>query len=112
MLTQFLTITTTHKLSSQPCSQVGLHAQLTHTENDGNTRQLRLAFYPEVKVIQHEIAYGMFELVVDVGSSLGLWIGLTFIGIFDGLVDISRFIVEKTLRRGERLQGVKSQHQV
>ena len=28
-------------------------------------------------------AYDMFDLVVEVGSSLGLWIGLSAIGLFD-----------------------------
>ena len=36
-----------------------------------------------VKTTRHRFAYGLFELVVDVGSSLGLWIGLSFLGVFD-----------------------------
>ena len=33
-------------------------------------------------------AYGFFDLVVEVGSSLGLWIGLSALGVFDLLLDI------------------------
>ena len=35
-----------------------------------------------MQIIQHKIAYGMFELVVDIGSSLGLWLGASIFSIF------------------------------
>ena len=28
-------------------------------------------------------AYGEFELMVEIGSSIGLWIGLSALGVFD-----------------------------
>ena len=32
---------------------------------------------------RYNMAYGVFDLVVEVGSSLGLWVGLSVLGIFD-----------------------------
>ena len=45
-------------------------------------KRLEIHFVPRIKVTQHAIAYGLFELVVDVGSSLGLWLGLSFLGVW------------------------------
>ena len=38
---------------------------------------------PTLKVTRHAQAYGLFELVVDLGSSLSLWLGLSMIGVVD-----------------------------
>ena len=46
-----------------------------------------LTFVKEVKVTKYVRSYGLFELVVDVGSSLGLWIGLSIVGVFDLVLD-------------------------
>ena len=40
----------------------------------------------EVQVITDAYAYDMFELVVDLGSALGLWLGLSALSIFDYFV--------------------------
>ena len=32
--------------------------------------------------------YSEFDLIVEAGSSLGLWIGLSILGIFDFIIDI------------------------
>ena len=42
-------------------------------------------------------AYGFFDLVVEVGSSLGLWIGLSALGVFDLLFDFVALIRSKKL---------------
>ena len=34
-------------------------------------------------------AYGFFDLIVEVGSSLGLWIGLSALGVLDLALDQS-----------------------
>ena len=34
-------------------------------------------------VVRYNMAYEVFDLVVEVGSSLGLWVGLSALGIFD-----------------------------
>ena len=40
-------------------------------------------------------AYDVFSLVVDLGSSIGLWLGLSAIGIFDYLIDFYTFVLSK-----------------
>ena len=37
----------------------------------------------EVTVITDAYAYDVFSLVVDLGSALGLWLGLSALSIFD-----------------------------
>ena len=36
--------------------------------------------------------YNSFQFVIDVGSSLGLWLGLSALGIYDLLIDVLIFI--------------------
>ena len=56
--------------------------------NSAKLRQtsLKIIFGKKVKITKYQRAYGLFELVVDVGSSLGLWIGLSALGLFDLLL--------------------------
>mgnify|MGYP002052477904 FL=1 len=42
-----------------------------------------ITFDNDMKVYTYNYAYGLFELVIDVGSSLGLWIGISALGVFD-----------------------------
>ena len=42
-----------------------------------------ITFPKTVKVTKYQKAYGLFDLVVEVGSSLGLWIGISALGVFD-----------------------------
>ena len=41
---------------------------------------MRLYFESTVKITKHIIAYGIFDLIVEIGSSLGLWIGPSALG--------------------------------
>ena len=43
-------------------------------------------------------AYGIFVLVVEVSSSLGLWIGLSALGVFDLPFKAVAFINHKLFR--------------
>ena len=40
----------------------------------------------EVKVFKDDYLYDIFSLVVDLGSALGLWLGLSALSIFDLLI--------------------------
>ena len=42
-------------------------------------------------------AYDFFDLVVEAGSSLGLWIGLSALGVFDLLVKVGNVVKNKVL---------------
>ena len=54
-----------------------------------------LNFKKTVKVTKYQKAYGLFDLVVEVGSSLGLWIGLSALGVFDLLLQCGTIIKQK-----------------
>ena len=43
---------------------------------------------PEVGWVTEAYNYDLFCLLVEVGSCLGLWLGLSIIGIFDVLTEI------------------------
>ena len=44
-------------------------------------------FNTEVGFKEKVVAYDMFNFVVDVGSSLGLWLGLSILNITDAIID-------------------------
>ena len=67
----------------QPCLEVKVSSKLKDEIKVGEGRTIDLNFHKTVKVTKFIKAYDFFDLVVDVGSSLGLWIGLSALGIFD-----------------------------
>ena len=69
-----------------PCNTVNINVKLAKEES-AETTELVLTFKETVKVIKYVQAYGMFDLVVEVGSCLGLWIGLSALGLLDLLLD-------------------------
>ena len=52
-----------------------------------------------VEIQEEQSNYNKFDLIVEIGSSLGLWIGLSVLGIFDVMSDCSKkgvdFVKEK-----------------
>ena len=69
----------------KPCK--GLFADSKLFIEERNVAFAYLTFVKQVKVTRYVRSYGLFELVVDVGSSLGLWIGLSIVGVFDLVLD-------------------------
>ena len=57
-------------------------------------------FNDKVKVQTTVLAYGIDSLLVEVGSSLGLWLGLSVCGIFDLLTSIFEKLVGR-IQRGK-----------
>ena len=50
---------------------------------------LELLFY----ILKFQVViYGWFEFIIDAGSSLGLWLGLSALGIWDFIVEYTRKI--------------------
>ena len=49
---------------------------------------IELNFKRSVKQIYSLAAYDGFDFVVEAGSALGLWLGLSGVGVFDLFVDI------------------------
>ena len=83
----------------RPCRELKLYSKLLSQEKMNMIGQVYLTFDKTVTVIRYVEAYGLFELVVEVGSSLGLWIGLSSLGVFDLLLQAGAVIKEKCLRR-------------
>ena len=54
--------------------------------------KILLNFNRQVKATRYLPAYGLFDLVVEVGSSLGLWIGLSGLGLYDLAIQTAKAI--------------------
>ena len=54
-----------------------------------------LSFQKRVKVTTYLNAYGLFDLVVEAGSSLGLWIGLSALGVFELVLEVVDVVLKK-----------------
>ena len=70
----------------RPCKEVN-PIQALKKMKDGKP-EIALVFNRTVKVKKYVLAYTVFDLVVEVGSSLGLWIGLSALGVFDLLLEV------------------------
>ena len=83
---QALKIVDQFKACLKPClelhSQSKLRSRFKLNKFDPFHRTV-LSFSPSVKKTRYKRAYDMFDLVVEVGSCLGLWIGLSALGLFD-----------------------------
>ena len=71
-----------------PCTIISAYArhQQTTTAANSTENQVWLFFENKVQVETIVIAYDFVSLLVEIGSSLGLWLGLSVIGIFDVVV--------------------------
>ena len=68
----------------RPCVEVKAKSTLkTREEGIKDWSTIFLNFKKTVTVTRNKKAYGIFDLIVEIGSSLGLWIGLSALGIFD-----------------------------
>ena len=79
----------------KPCIQLQVNSKLKSTEYEVMESGISLHFTKTVKVTRYVESYGLFDLVVEVGSSLGLWIGLSALGIFDLLLEAGVAIKNK-----------------
>ena len=73
-----------------PCQYMNFHVQKLHEaiyESDP-VFYLSLNFVDTVDVLEEQSNYDGFDLIVETGSSLGLWLGLSLLGIFDILVGL------------------------
>ncbi len=78
----------TVKLCLPPCRTMTFKLQeIKHSGNKINDAYAQV-IYKDVMIVNKDVyAYDMFSLVVDLGSSLGLWLGLSALSIFDTLVE-------------------------
>ena len=78
-----------------PCSQIHLSVKKIKKFGYNNYNSLIMKFDDSVKIIEEKNGYDLFALMVEVGSSLGLWLGLSAIGVFDLLSQFLYWSVEK-----------------
>ena len=55
-------------------------------ENRPVRNKLYLVHNNEVPIHTYVYDYDIFNLIVDLGSSLGLWLGLSALSIYDGII--------------------------
>ena len=75
-----------YKACLKPCNELITYSTLNCEDVWINKSEVFLKLDKTVKVTKFMYTYGIFELVVDVGSSLGLWVGLSALGILDLLL--------------------------
>ena len=88
-------LTEAEKKCKKPCMKMTNKISL-RAENDleyPKYAELILKFRKEVIVKKQVVVYTWFNFIVDVGSSLGLWLGLSALGITD--MTIEAFLVVK-----------------
>ena len=85
-----------HYLGCQPsCLKTKASAQkLYHRKNYVEFGQITLEFNTQVKVNKLVYTYGFSELMTELGSSLGLWLGLSIINLLDGFTCIVKIIMK------------------
>ena len=55
----------------------------------------RLESQNNVEILTDVYSYDLFNLVVDLGSALGLWVGLSALSIFDNILEFLRYTKSK-----------------
>ena len=86
------------KYCKQPC----LHTRTTSlVKNEKGISGTVLQFNEDVVFTKKMTTYGYFEFIIDIGSSLGLWLGLSVFGLTDLFIELTdkiRKIFDKTFK--------------
>ena len=99
----------------RPCTILSAHSIYLRSFAKSTTQKdkIQLFFDDEIKVERVVPAYDFGTLLVEIGSSLGLWLGLSVVGVFDVLVltvdhfiKIWRCLHRYVFDRGESLNSV------
>ena len=89
----------------KPCKGRFASSKMNYVKDNMTTPMVYLSFQKEVKVTKYVRSYDLFNLVVDVGSSLGLWIGLSIVDVFDLVLDAGIFISKWYVDRKKITKG-------
>ncbi len=68
-------------------------------ETEHGNQEIQITFNNRVKVTDTVFNYSPFEFIIDVGSSVGLWLGLSVLGLYDLLVLEVQFVQSKAFFR-------------
>ena len=70
-----------------PCKKLSAHSKYLSTRvSQSSNDRIYINFDENIKVERIVLAYGLDTFLVEIGSALGLWLGLSVIGVFDVLV--------------------------
>jgi hypothetical protein len=76
------------------CSRGRYSVKLISTDAGDVGPTAHIVFNQEVKVHEKVFNYSFFHFIIDVGSSLGLWLGLSALGIYDIIVQAKENVRE------------------
>ncbi len=68
-------------------------------ETEHYNQEIQITFNNRVKVTETVFNYSPFEFIIDVGSSVGLWLGLSVLGLYDLLVLAVQYVQSKAFFR-------------
>ena len=71
----------------RPCHELNVGVKHVATLRGPKINAIRIMFNPTMIEIRHNLAYGPFDLLVEIGSALGLWTGLSALGVLDLLLN-------------------------
>ena len=79
-----------------PCITMSLKKkELVKFSNRIENGYIHVAFLDAVTIFTDVHAYDIFSLIVDLGSALGLWLGLSALAIFDVIINIAGNVLRK-----------------
>jgi hypothetical protein len=83
------------------CVFTSTEPRLQYIEEFSNRKKTRaqIFFQKEVSVTEKLPNYDFFKFIIDTGSSLGLWLGLSILGLWDLLTDSIQLIRSSKLSK-------------
>ena len=81
-----------------PCTIISAHSKYLQTGTGWKHNYIGLYFEEKVDVAHIVLVYGLGALLVEIGSCLGLWLGLSVVGVFDIIV----IAIQKTQKKFSR----------
>ena len=83
---------TFENLCPKPCTEMQYRARIRMT---GPDRNIKLSFNSKVQYSGKMLTYNHFNFLIDVGSSLGLWFGVSVFGLTDLGIQTFNFLKNK-----------------
>ena len=81
--------TIAEKKCQKPCQKMTNTLSLAGESIIEGITIVTLRFDNQVRIEKKIVAYTLFNFIIDVGSSLGLWLGLSALGIFEIIIEAS-----------------------
>ena len=82
-------LTIAEKKCQNPCQKMTNTLSLAGESIIEGITIVTLRFDNQVRIEKKIVAYTLFNFIIDVGSSLGLWLGLSALGIFEIIIEAS-----------------------